>query len=316
MPWSLDDEAAEPIFRQAVELGITFWDTANIYGLGTSEEIIGRAIKRYTRREDVVLATKLFMPMDDGPGGCRAVPQSGHGADRRFTDPPRHRLRRPLPDPPLRPRDPGRGDDGGAARRRQSRQGPLPRRLVDVGVAASPRCNTPPICTAGPGSSPCRTSTAWYRARKSARCSACSPIRASAAFRGARWPADSSPGRGATEPPAAARRTRTPTRRDARCSCDSDKAIVDAVAADRTGSRRVHGAGRHGVGAEEPRRRLPHRRRHQSAPPDGLPSPRSTSTLTDDEIKAAGRAIHAAAAHLLLVGNPRSPWLAEASADV
>jgi aryl-alcohol dehydrogenase-like predicted oxidoreductase len=69
MNWSLDDDAAEPIFRQAVELGITFWDTANIYGLGTSEEIVGRALTKYTNRDDVVLATKLFMPMHNGPGG-------------------------------------------------------------------------------------------------------------------------------------------------------------------------------------------------------------------------------------------------------
>jgi aryl-alcohol dehydrogenase-like predicted oxidoreductase len=67
--WALDDDAAEPIFRQAVELGITFWDTANAYGYGTSEEIVGRAITRYTRREDVVLATKVFFPMYEGPGG-------------------------------------------------------------------------------------------------------------------------------------------------------------------------------------------------------------------------------------------------------
>src|SRR3954471_4322623 len=67
--WALDDEAAEPVFRHAVELGITFWDTANVYGRGSSEEIVGRAIRRYTRREDVVLATKVFFPMHDGPGG-------------------------------------------------------------------------------------------------------------------------------------------------------------------------------------------------------------------------------------------------------
>ena len=67
--WALDDEAAAPIFRQAVELGITFWDTANVYSIGTSEEIVGRAIKEYSRREDVVLATKVFFPMHDGPGG-------------------------------------------------------------------------------------------------------------------------------------------------------------------------------------------------------------------------------------------------------
>jgi aryl-alcohol dehydrogenase-like predicted oxidoreductase len=68
-PWALDAEAAEPLFRQAVELGITFWDTANIYGHGTSEEIVGQALKTYTRRDQVVLATKLFQPMHDGPGG-------------------------------------------------------------------------------------------------------------------------------------------------------------------------------------------------------------------------------------------------------
>jgi aryl-alcohol dehydrogenase-like predicted oxidoreductase len=67
--WALDDGGAEPIFRQALDLGITFWDTANAYGFGTSEEIVGRAIKKYTRREDVVLATKVYFPMYDGPGG-------------------------------------------------------------------------------------------------------------------------------------------------------------------------------------------------------------------------------------------------------
>ena len=67
--WSLDDEAAEPIFRQAVELGITFWDTANVYGYGSSEEIVGRAIRKYTTRENVVLATEVHFRMHDGPGG-------------------------------------------------------------------------------------------------------------------------------------------------------------------------------------------------------------------------------------------------------
>ncbi|QHC26882.1 aldo/keto reductase [Streptomyces sp. GS7] len=68
-PWALDEEAAAPVFRRAVELGITFWDTANVYGGGASEELVGRAVRRYTRREDVVLATKVGLPMHDGPGG-------------------------------------------------------------------------------------------------------------------------------------------------------------------------------------------------------------------------------------------------------
>jgi 1-deoxyxylulose-5-phosphate synthase len=67
--WALDDDEAQPFFRQAVELGITFWDTANSYQFGTSEEVVGRAITRYSRREDVVLATKVFGRMHDGPGG-------------------------------------------------------------------------------------------------------------------------------------------------------------------------------------------------------------------------------------------------------
>ncbi|GAA4700233.1 aldo/keto reductase [Nocardioides conyzicola] len=67
--WALGDEAAAPMFRQAVDLGITFWDTANVYSAGTSEEITGRAIREFSRREDVVLATKVFFPMHRGPGG-------------------------------------------------------------------------------------------------------------------------------------------------------------------------------------------------------------------------------------------------------
>jgi aryl-alcohol dehydrogenase-like predicted oxidoreductase len=67
--WSLGEQDAGPFFAQAVELGITFWDTANVYQRGSSEEIVGRAITRYSRREDIVLATKVHFPMHDGPGG-------------------------------------------------------------------------------------------------------------------------------------------------------------------------------------------------------------------------------------------------------
>ncbi|WP_184950789.1 aldo/keto reductase [Paractinoplanes abujensis] len=67
--WTLDEEAAAPFFRQAVELGVTFWDTANVYQGGTSEEFVGRAITRFSRREEIVLATKVSGKMHDGPGG-------------------------------------------------------------------------------------------------------------------------------------------------------------------------------------------------------------------------------------------------------
>ena len=67
--WSLPEEESQPFFAQAVELGITFWDTANVYSFGSSEEITGRAIKKYSRREDIVLATKVWGRMHGGPGG-------------------------------------------------------------------------------------------------------------------------------------------------------------------------------------------------------------------------------------------------------
>ena len=67
--WALGYEAAAPLFRQALDLGITFWDTANIYSFGASEQIVGRAITQFARRDDIVLATKVHQRMHDGPGG-------------------------------------------------------------------------------------------------------------------------------------------------------------------------------------------------------------------------------------------------------
>ncbi|KQQ85620.1 aldo/keto reductase [Aureimonas sp. Leaf324] len=67
--WTLDEDASRPLIRQAVEAGINFFDTANGYSDGTSEEIVGRALKEFTRREEVVIATKVFLPMRPGPNG-------------------------------------------------------------------------------------------------------------------------------------------------------------------------------------------------------------------------------------------------------
>jgi aryl-alcohol dehydrogenase-like predicted oxidoreductase len=57
-PWTLDEEKSRPMIKQALELGINFFDTANVYSDGTSEEILGRAPKEFTRRENVVIATR------------------------------------------------------------------------------------------------------------------------------------------------------------------------------------------------------------------------------------------------------------------
>ena len=68
-PWTLDEEDSRPLIRKAVDLGINFFDTANTYSDGTSEEIVGRALKDFARRDEVVIASKVFFPMRQGPNG-------------------------------------------------------------------------------------------------------------------------------------------------------------------------------------------------------------------------------------------------------
>ena len=69
-PWSLDEAASRPFLRRALELGFNFFDTANVYSDGTSEEIVGRALKDFARREEVVIATKVNGRMHKGPNGA------------------------------------------------------------------------------------------------------------------------------------------------------------------------------------------------------------------------------------------------------
>lgn len=65
--WVLDEEKSRVVIKKALDEGINFFDTANIYSDGSSEEILGRAIRDYANREEVVIATKVFMPMHKGP---------------------------------------------------------------------------------------------------------------------------------------------------------------------------------------------------------------------------------------------------------
>ncbi|MGW9026773.1 aldo/keto reductase [Streptomyces sp. NPDC055722] len=67
--WSLDEEASRPLIRRALDAGITFFDTANVYSDGTSEEIVGRALAEYAQRDEIVLATKVHGRMRPGPNG-------------------------------------------------------------------------------------------------------------------------------------------------------------------------------------------------------------------------------------------------------
>ncbi len=67
--WVLGEENSRPIIKKALELGINFFDTANVYSLGKSEEILGRALKDFANRDEVVIATKVHGKMHEGPNG-------------------------------------------------------------------------------------------------------------------------------------------------------------------------------------------------------------------------------------------------------
>lgn len=66
-PWSLDEETSRPFFRQALEAGINFFDTANVYSGGSSEEITGKALRDMAKRDEIVVATKAFFPWENAP---------------------------------------------------------------------------------------------------------------------------------------------------------------------------------------------------------------------------------------------------------
>ena len=67
--WALNEEDSQPFLKQALDLGINFFDTANVYSAGASEEVLGRFLKENTRREVIVIATKLHGQMRDEPNG-------------------------------------------------------------------------------------------------------------------------------------------------------------------------------------------------------------------------------------------------------
>lgn len=87
-PWTLTEEQSRPLIRQAVEAGINFFDTANVYSDGSSEEIVGRALKDFTRRDEVVIATKVHGRMHAGPNGAglsrKAIIQEADNSLRRL----------------------------------------------------------------------------------------------------------------------------------------------------------------------------------------------------------------------------------------
>jgi aryl-alcohol dehydrogenase-like predicted oxidoreductase len=164
--WTLDEAAAAPFFRQAVELGVTFWDTANVYQGGTSEEFVGRAVREYSRREDIVLATKVHGRMHDGPGGGglsrKAILEQLDASLRRLgTDYVDvyyiHRFDDEVPVEETMEvlHDVVKPEACATSARRR------------CGLGSSPSCSTPRTCTDGHGSRRCRTSTTCSGVRRS-----------------------------------------------------------------------------------------------------------------------------------------------------
>ena len=144
---------AEPFIKQALELGINFFDTANMYSDGTSEEIVGRALRDFANRDEVVIATKVYMPDAPGTQRRRTVAQGDHGRDRRqslrrlgtdYVD--LYQIHRWDYDVPIEETLEALHDvvQGG--------QGALHRRVVDVRVAVRQGAVHRRPATAGPGS--------------------------------------------------------------------------------------------------------------------------------------------------------------------
>ena len=172
------EPAVHPARRSSA--GINFFDTANVYSGGTSEEIVGRALREFAERDEVVIATKVHGRMRPGPNGGglsrKAILTEVDASLRRlgtdYID--LYQIHR------WDPTHADRGDARGAARRREGGQGPLPRRVVDVRVAVQQGAVPAERARLDAVRHACRTTTTCSTARRSGRCCRCAPTRASA----------------------------------------------------------------------------------------------------------------------------------------
>ena len=168
-PWALAEAEAEPIIRRAVEGGITFFDTADVYNGGESEVVTGRVLSKLLSREELVVATKVHgrtMPGENGRGLSRKHIMASIDA---LAAPARAGLRRPLPDPPLGSADADRGDDGRARTTSSRPARPATSARAACSPGSSQRRRPRPSAEAGHGSSRCRTTTTSSTARRSGR---------------------------------------------------------------------------------------------------------------------------------------------------
>ena len=182
-----DHDDCVRIIHAALDSGINFVDTADMYSAGESEEIVGKALRG--RRDDVVLATKVHFPFTEGRNRERQLAPLDRLRGRAEPAPARHRLDRPLPGPPPRPHDrhrgdalradrsatagedprvrllhvPGGGDRRGARRRGTARARPVPHRAAAV-LASWPAASRAPCCRSASGTAwVCWSGARWRR---------------------------------------------------------------------------------------------------------------------------------------------------------
>ena len=185
-PWTLGEAASRPFIKQALDLGINFFDTANVYSDGTSEEIVGRALLEYARRDEVVIATKVHGRMHTGPNGAglsrKAILAEIDASLKRlgtdYVD--LYQIHRWDSATPIEETLEALNDVVKAGK------------ALHIGASSMyawqfAKALHSPSSTAGRASSRCRTTTTCSTARKSARCCRSARPRASASSRGARW---------------------------------------------------------------------------------------------------------------------------------
>ena len=164
-----DHDDSIRIIHRALDAGINFVDTADVYSAGRVRG--DRRQGAQGRRDDVVLATKFFMPMGDGPEPQRRLAPLDHARGRELAAPARHRLHRPLPDAPPEPDDRRRGDPRRADRPRAAGQGPLHRIVARTPAAQIVEAQWAPSGAAWSGSSPSsRRTRSWSAASRRTSC--------------------------------------------------------------------------------------------------------------------------------------------------
>ena len=158
-PWTLPENQSRPLIRKAIDLGINFFDTANAYSDGTSEEIVGQALKDYSAPRRGRDRHQGVLPDEPRAERRWVVAQSHLHRDRRELAPARHGLRRSVSNSPLGPSHADRGNPRSAARPGEVGQGALPGRLLHVRLAIQQSPAPRPPARMDARSSACRICT-------------------------------------------------------------------------------------------------------------------------------------------------------------